>query len=291
MNVPYQQEISVTNNLPTAVLLLVDLSGSMEQPWGGSTSMSKAEMVSDIVNKAMANACLMCTVGTQIKDYLHVGVITYSGRGPEDLFGTGLTPISQVDTKKQIQMRQKKEYDLGEMVVREVPFSVWLEPQADGGTPMTQAINLAAEWIGAWIQRYPDSYPPTIINITDGQPNAPGSDNDMPAAEQAAQRLLSLSTSDGTIVLANVHISETPGSPIRFPNTDAALPDDFARFLFRISSSPLPPKLLGGGGGKETWNVSIAADARAFIFQSEPEDLINLLKVGTQVKNPAQVGV
>ena len=50
---------------------------------------------------------------------------------------------------------------------------IWLEPQADNGTPMDEAFERAAR-LSTWRSKWPNGFPPSVINITDGAANDPG---------------------------------------------------------------------------------------------------------------------
>ena len=57
----------------------------------------------------------------------------------------------------------------GGIVEQSVRIPVWFEPVADGGTPMCQAAGEAKRIIEGWIAEHPDSFPPIVIHITDGE--------------------------------------------------------------------------------------------------------------------------
>ena len=56
----------------------------------------------------------------------------------------------------------------GGVLETSVKFPVWFEPVASGGTPMREALTRAAEELVAWCDAHPDSYPPTVLHVTDG---------------------------------------------------------------------------------------------------------------------------
>ena len=113
-----------------------------------------------------------------------------------------------------------------------------------------------------------------VVNITDG-----ASTDGNP--EEPAQKLRAIASSDGEVLLFNVHLSSLPGEPVEFPDQDEKLPDNFARQLFRMSSV-LPPKLreLANGQGK-----SFTEKSRGFAFNADLITLIKFLQIGTPVKN------
>ena len=75
---PYLAEISRSN--PTAILFLVDLSGSMQNLVGGQ-EISRAQFLADALNRVVANLIARSSKAEGIRDYFDVGVISYSGRG------------------------------------------------------------------------------------------------------------------------------------------------------------------------------------------------------------------
>ena len=97
----------------------------------------------------------------------------------------------------------------GGLVETKVKFPVWFDPVAENGTPMREAIELARDILRLWIVEHRRSYPPIVINITDGEPN------DDPT--EAAGKLMALETEDGNVLLYNLHLSELAASPLLFP--------------------------------------------------------------------------
>ena len=50
-----------------------------------------------------------------------------------------------------------------------VKFPVWFDPKSLGGTPMRAALSKTMETVAGWCEDPRDSYPPTILHVTDGQ--------------------------------------------------------------------------------------------------------------------------
>ena len=92
-----------------------------------------------------------------------------------------------------------------------------------------------------------------------------------------AEALKALGTSDGSVLLFNIHVSDEPGDSITFPSSEAGLPDDFARLLFRMSSE-LPPFLERAAA--EEFNVE--SGSRGFVFQADATEVIQFLDIGTR---------
>ena len=63
---PYAAEISRTN--PACVLLLVDQSGSMGEPFAAMPDRKKCEGVADAVNRLLQNLVLKCAKADGVRD-------------------------------------------------------------------------------------------------------------------------------------------------------------------------------------------------------------------------------
>jgi hypothetical protein len=273
---PYTAEISRTN--PTCILFLVDQSGSMAGPFGGQPGKSKAEGVADAINRLLQNLVLKCAKSEGIRDYFHIGVIGYgAAAGPAfggTLAGQGLVPISTLaNAPLRVESRTRKIDDgAGGILEQKFKFPVWFEPAAKGKTPMCKALTLARGYLEKFIAAHPDGYPPMVIQLTDGE----ASDGDPSLLAGALQEM---STSDGQVLLFNVHLSSQPVPPIMFPDEEDGLPDDFARMLFNMSSK-LPPKLQNAARGE---GMTITADTRGFVFNADLVSVIRFLDIGTRV--------
>ena len=100
---------------------------------------------------------------------------------------------------------------------------------------MCEALDMARQTVADFISRYPDCFPPIVVNITDGE-STDGS------PEAAAAIVRGLTSNDGNVLLFNAHISSRSEQPIEFPSSEAELPDAYAQLLFRMSST-LPPTM------------------------------------------------
>jgi len=120
---------------------------------------------------------------------------------------------------------------------------------------MCNAITTAAEQLVAWCDAHPDSYPPTVLHVTDGE----STDGD---PEGLAQQLQQISTSDGNVLLFNLHVSTSGGDPVKFPSSDVGLSDNYAKLLFRMSS-PLPMHLHKVAEEK---GINATMESRGFVL-------------------------
>jgi len=274
----YEAQISRAN--PSAFVLLVDQSGSMSDAWAGESGKTKAEAVATYLNRLLQNLVLRCAKEEGIRDYYSVGVIGY-GAAVESalggaLAGQDLVPISQIGLSPlRVEDRTKKVDDgAGGILEQEIKLPIWVDAVAENGTPMTSAFNRARTILEPWVAQHAASFPPIVINISDGAPT----DGDPSAAANA---LTQLATSDGSLLLFNVNISAGAGSPIEYPSTDELLPDEHAKLLFSISSV-LPPFMRNAAAQEE---LHTTADSRGFVFQADAVAVIRFLDIGTRPSN------
>lgn len=280
----YSAEISRTS--PTAILFLLDQSASMQEPFGGAeqrgdAAPSKARVLADVVNRLLQNLVLRCAKEDGVRDYFYVGVIGYGERvqpliRPADAYRIAgdLVPLSHLAERPlRLEERLKKVPDgNGGFVERRVKFPVWFDPHAKNGTPMCQALDLAASMVRAWIDLHPRSFPPIVINITDGE----ATDGD---PLRYAQQLRSFATDDGEVLLFNVHLSSSEESAVELPSGVDELPrDEYAVLLFQMSS--LLPFTMRAAAEQEGYRVTM--DTRGFVFNADPVALVRFLEIGTR---------
>jgi hypothetical protein len=272
---PYTAEINRAK--PTAFFFLIDQSGSMDDAWGLDTGKRKCDAVSDAINRLLSTLVLRCAKGEDVRDYFQVGVLGYGGTvrpgfsGP--LAARQFVPVSEIaDNPLRVETRTRKEDDgAGGLLERTVRFPVWFEPHANGNTPMTAVIDEAHQVVRSWCELYPLSYPPVVINISDGEPT-----DGSPLG--AAERLRQIGTNDGNVLFFNIHISGSSKRPIEFPDSQIGLPDEFAQRLFEMSSI-LPPR-LADEAKREGFPVS--PNSRGFAFNADLRSLVQFLDIGTR---------
>jgi hypothetical protein len=143
---------------------------------------------------------------------------------------------------------------------------------AQGKTPMCASLQAAHEIVTSFINQYPRCFPPIVINISDGA----ATDGDPTVA---AAGLRGLASRDGNVLLFNVHVSIHGQAPILFPTSEDAVPDGYARLLFRMSS-PLPPAMLKQA---QILDAPLKENARGFAFNADLAAVIMFLDIGTRV--------
>lgn len=240
---------------------------------------TKAQAVSDIINKALQTLTIKCAKEEGIRPYFDVGVIGYGAQVGHvfggALAGRELVSITDVgNSPARIEERKRKADDgAGGILEQTVRFPVWFDPVANGGTPMNRALTLARSALEGWIGRHPNSFPPIVINITDGE----STDGDPSAAADA---LKGLATGDGGVLLFNAHFASTSASPVEFPDSENALPQDrFGQLLFRMSS-PLTPFMRSCAQAE---GHRVSEGSRGYVFNANTVALISFLDIGTRV--------
>jgi hypothetical protein len=272
----YSAQITRAN--PTCIVLLLDQSGSMADPFSGDSSIRKADFVADVVNHTLHDLVIRCTKTEEVRNYYYISVIGY-GRRVGPAFGGPLeqrriAPIAEVaDYPLQVKTSYKRVPDgAGSWVEIPVRFPVWVQPTADGKTPMCEALSEVRSILDAWLREHPRGFPPTVLHLTDGE----SSDGD---PGHIGEQLMSLRTDDGSALLFNCHISSRRAHKIEYPTDEADLPDGFARTLFQISS-PLPGNFQAAAA---QLGVHVIDGSRGFVFNGDPSSIVQFYEIGTSL--------
>ncbi len=279
---PYTAQI--TRNTPTAFIFLVDQSVSMSRlTMFNGKRMTMAEAVSQIVNQQINNLVLRCVKLNEIRNYYDIAVIgygvdAYSGWKGE-LEGRYFVTPEELKNKPYRRIVRTEEVRTRKGVsVKEVEKVQWIEPRCDGNwTHLHKAFEIVKDILADWMidHHEKDCYPPTIMNVTDGE------FNDIKREEllQMANELKSFFTNDGNVLLFNVHITDKSVTPIVFPvSKDEVANDIYSKTLYEMSSL-LPERYnadiarcLGDSRGGRHVAMGVNADART---------LIQLMDIGT----------
>jgi len=273
---PYSAQISRTN--PACILLLIDQSSSMGEPFVGMADQTKAGMVADAVNRLLQNLVLRSAKADGVRDYFLVGVIGYGGTLKAGLGGELpydiLMPISKLGNHP-LRLETRKKFlpdGAGGVVEQTIKFPVWFDPEASGKTPMCEAFAAAGLAVKGFIDAHPAAYPPIVLNLTDGMP----SDGN---PQQTARRIRGMGTKDGNALVFNLLLSATPGAAIHFVADEAKLADDYSKLLFRMSSE-LPPRMWEAARAE---GFAVAPGARGVVYNADPAAVVRFLDIGTRV--------
>jgi len=277
---PNTAEISRDN--PSCFLFMIDQSGSMEDEISvGSENQKLSDGVADSINTWLQELSIKCAKSEGVRDYYDIGVLGYGSDvvpgffGP--LAGRELIPISEIaNNPARLDERSKKIPDgAGGIVDQSVRIPVWFEPVASGGTPMCAAAVEAKRILETWIADHPDAFPPTVIHITDGE-STDGNPTDR------LKDLTQLSTSDGNVMLFNIHLSaKQHAESVSFLDTSDSLPDTYSKMLFE-TASPLTPTMRGVA--KEHSFVT-SEDSRCFVMNGDLVLLVQAIDIGTRPSN------
>lgn len=223
----YSQEI--TRQHRTAFIIALDRSGSMQESVQfGKKKLSKAEAVAIIANALITELIDRCQRTDCLRNYYDVAVIGYANDSVEMLLGgdgmISIEEISKLNPKSKILSDEQQLSEYGSTIFQHT-LNEWFAPHAEGNTPMYEALlkvrDLASEWCQKSENR--ESFPPVIINITDGE----ASDCDDNELRDICSQIKRIATDDGNVLLINIHIS-----------TDNTLP---------ATIFPMPDELTGGG--------------------------------------------
>ena len=278
---PYQSEISRAN--PTCFFFLIDQSSSMIDPiMGVAGNPQKTEFVADALNKVIQTLIVTASKDVEIRRYYQIGAIGYGnvvGSAFGSLFGEQeLIWVDELNNKPlRIEERIMRESDgAGGIIQVPTKFLVWIDPVANGRTPMCGALNRTKDILEKWVKDHSMSYPPTVINLTDGEAN----DGDPLVPAQA---LRDLYTSDGNVILLTVHVSSnTFSQQIFFPAINEGLPDEPSKVMFEMCS-PLTEAM--SKTAEELLQISIEKGARGFVYNSGIEGIVSALEIGTRPAN------
>lgn len=278
---PYTADISRNN--PGCFLFLLDQSGSMNDALGGQPGTRKMDEAADAINRVLDAISQRCSQGIDIRDYFDIGIITYStdisGNAtlesalPETSPEQPFLKVSEVVDAAVVEERQVKESDgAGGIVEVTRKFPVWLRPTASYGTPMCEALSAASEALQHWTSTHTDSYPPMLINVTDGD----ATDGN---PEQLAQEIMDIETNDGNVLIYNVHLSEMSTTPAQYPDQESDVPpDEYAKLMFRMSSAfPDPVVKLAIDMG-----LPVTTGSRGYVYNANFEALVQFLDIGTR---------
>lgn len=275
---------SITRTHRTAFILLIDGSGSMnEEILFHGKRMTKAEAVASITNGMLFELVERARRSDGVRDYYDISVLTYSGDNevysllPE---GREMLSVAELAAGEIPMKRELVEYRMpdGSTSLRELPVPDWIAAEAAGQTPMYQALDHAYEIAEAWCRNpaHAESFPPTVFNITDGE----ATDCDEEELRTICERIRSLRTCDGNVLLINIHIAPDESQhAVFFPTEEeAAYPNRYAGVLYDCSS-PMPE--VFNEAIREAKGPGALPPFRGMSYNTSAEQLIAMLNIGS----------
>lgn len=270
----YNAEIS--RRSPAAILFVVDQSTSMRELI--DDERSKSAFLADVLNKTIYTLITTCSKSDGVRDYFYVAVIAYAGAGAHSGFQGVLSqdflhPISKIaDEPLRIESRTRKTLGPDDRVTTTpVKFPIWFDPSNRGRTPTCAGLSTAYEVAKKWCETHQESYPPTILHVSDGH----ATDGN---PEAFANAIRCLGTQDGPCLLFNLHLDVGARTPLVFPNDERLLHDRFGKTLFRMSSE-LPAHAIRAAQGK---GIAVKPGSKAFIFNAGVEEIVDFFDIGTR---------
>ena len=275
---PYQKCIDRSN--PSLLLFLVDQSGSMENTIGGAGT--RKQFVVDAISRTISTLVVNATRDDGgPRHYFDVGILGYGndncGPGWGGQYATATVhPLPAIAQASHTEKREKLSSDgLGGVFKTEVDFYTWVEPKANGNTPMCAALKHATAIVAEWSQGHQASFPATVVHITDGE----STDGD-PSASASA--LCETSTQDGNTLLFNIHIDSREGSEVLMPDSCEGL-SSFALTLYNMSSVVTDTMRSRASDPASNLCRQLGPDARLFGYRCDAVGLSMLLDIGTPV--------
>lgn len=275
----------ITRNTPTAFIFLIDQSVSMQKYttlYG--EEMPMAEAVARIVNHQLNELVLRCIKGSETRDYYDIAIIGYGEKAYSgwkgELEGRDFVkpselkehPYKKITTKKETRTRK------GVKVV-EIEEVQWIEAEAtQGWTRVHHAFEKAKGLLDEWMEKHHDKdcYPPTIINITDGEFNGATKEYVL----QQANELKSMFTNDGNVILFNIHISANKAVCVTCPaSKDEVSFSSLATAMYEMSS--LLPMRYSDRIADLRKDGTPNNRYRAMSINADMSTLIQLMDIGT----------
>lgn len=270
---------TVDRHHPGCFIFLLDQSDSMNHPTADRPAISKAEALAEIVNTFLGTLIKRAIMerGEEPRHYYDIAVVGYGGKRIGSLLGGALAKCELVSPA------QLKANELGRELRQGAMLPKWIEPFGWGGTPMCAAMNYAGQVAYGWIGAHQNSFPPIIINISDGV----ATDGTPDEVREWGQRLRSLGTNDGNLLLFNISISAASAAKADFPSDSSGLGDAASKLLFDISSE-LPQIMRDTAHGL---GVGTMPGARGYMRNSHTQAIELALQVGTSIDRDAYQGL
>lgn len=223
----YSQEI--TRRHRAAIVIMLDRSASMQgRVRFGRVMTTKAEAVAMTANMLITELIDRCRRTDTLRNYFDVAVVGYGDGKVEQLLSEdGFISVKALAQRTPRLGRIAFEEELadGSAAMIEHSRPCWVDVHAQGTTPMYEAMMQVRDMVGEWCAKSEnsESFPPIVINITDGEPT----DCDDNELRDICSQVRRIATEDGETLLLNVHIC-----------TDWTLPS----IIF-----PMPDELVGAG--------------------------------------------
>lgn len=254
----------------------------MDRPWAGSPGMTLAQGAALALNRVLYDLCVRCLKEPDAppRHYFDVGIFGYGRSALGDYEAVESALGGQLAGQSIVSITELATYPLA---LREVKMGVdlppttmpvWIEPISGHLTPMCGAVSMAGSHVADWIRGHQSSFPPVVINITDGW--VTDEPDGGPDLLEWSTRLRSLNTDDGQVLLFNVFLSPDSESPTLFPSGHGGLPEP-GPALFEMSSElPGPIRDIAAR------ECQLGPGAKGLAFNADMNVLVKFLEIGTR---------
>jgi hypothetical protein len=254
---------------PGLLVVLADLSDSMNFEFAGQGQITKAHALADVVNGTILEFVDKMNVGGVIKPRLDVLMRGY-GRTTRSLHG-GKLAGQDIVSISDLADNPADEIEIDDGQGNKVPQPIWLRPLGNGNTPMRSTFAGLRGIVGKWNRRPAGKHLVLGVHVTDGE----STDGDpLPEIEKFAQQV---EQQGGDLLMTNIHLSSkgSPGAAVIFPDeNDAAGFDDFGKMLFE-ASSPVPAALAE--------QLKTKPGARMMAYNAKPDQFAKVFEAGSSV--------
>src|SRR5215472_10025907 len=237
-------QAEISRDNPTCFLFVIDQSGSMDEIT--ETGRSKAAFVADVLNKTLYTLVTSCSKSDGVRNYFDVGVLAYGGTEVASGFGGVLSDgiVHPI-------------HAIGEHTLRIEERKKKVDDGAGGIIELTT--------------KFPIWFDPKSAG---GTPMRAALNKTMETVTEWCD------AHAGSYPPTNLHVTTNGGAETVFPTSESDLADEYSRMLFRMSS-PLPAHLAKFASDK---GYTIADGSRGFIFNGDPQCIVDFFEIGTRPK-------
>ena len=249
---------------PGLLMVIADLSGSMNEGFAGQTDITKKDALADVVNGVVGDFVDRMNVGGQIRPRIDVMLEGYGGNGTGSLL-QGALAGKEIVSIAELADNPAAEIDVDDGEGNMIPRPVWINPNGSGGTPMKAGFARLRSTAAKWGRKPSGKHLVLGIHVTDGV------FTDADPSPELAELATEGKARGGELLMTNIHLSSggSAGNAVIFPDeADADQLDEQGKLLFRMSS-PVPAALAEKLGTKPgarmmAYNATVEQFARVF---------------------------
>jgi len=280
--IQYDAEINRKN--PSAILFMIDQSGSMSSKgYYKGEYKSLAEIVSNMINEMLNELIGRCTKSSGVRDYFDICVLGYGQSSKANILWDGKLKgkewvrISELKNNANYEKHTIVSTIRGKTKTKEVQKPYWFKPVSNSITPMGSAFDEAHKLLVEWIidKGNRNSYPPVVINITDGVQTDCNGDELL----DKAKKVKALNTKDGHVLVLNCHISNSDNTPVKFPLNKDGLVNRYSKQLYDMSS--IMPESFNRDISDIRSDNDVFNAYRGMVYNASMDDLFNFIDIGT----------